>query len=147
MFWQNSWMTRSRTSRRRPRRKPSLSLEFLESRELLDAANLTFVTQTYRDLLHRAADPGGLATFTGLLDSRTASRVHVALGIQGSPEFQNNEIQSLYGTFLQRSADASGLATYTGLLAAGSTSEQVAAILAGSDEYLQTRGGGSNDGF
>src|SRR5439155_5410378 len=37
--------------------------------------------------------------------------------------------------------------TYTGLLAAGSTGAQVAAILAGSDEYFQTRGGGSNDGF
>jgi uncharacterized protein GlcG (DUF336 family) len=147
MFWQNTWITRSRTDRRRPRRKPSLSLEFLETRELLDAANLIFVTQAYQDLLHRTADPGGLANFTGLLDNRAASRVQVALGIQGSAEFRNNEIEGLYGAFLQRSADVSGLATYTGLLAAGSTSEQVAAILAGSDEYFQTRGGGSNDGF
>jgi uncharacterized protein GlcG (DUF336 family) len=143
----NTLMAHSRTERQRPRRKISLSLEALESRELLDATNLTFVTQTYRDLLHREADPGGLANFTGLLDSRTASRVQVALGFQSSSEFRGNEIQGLYGTFLQRGADVSGLATYTGLLAAGSTAEQVAAILAGSDEYFQTRGGGTNAGF
>src|SRR5437879_11172417 len=122
MLWQNILINRSRNDRRRPRR--TLSLESLESRELLDATNLTFVTQTYRDLLHRQADPGGLANFTGLLDNWTATRVQVALGIQGSGEFQNNEIQAKYGTFLQRAADVSGLATYTGLLAAGSTSEQ-----------------------
>ena len=119
----------------------------MESRELLDAANLTFVTQTYRDLLHRAADPGGLAYFTSFLDNGAATRVQVALAMQSGTEFRTNEVQGLYGTFLKRQADASGLATYTGLLATTSTVEQVTAILAGSDEYFRTQGGGTNDGF
>src|SRR5260370_38079018 len=40
-----------------------------------------------------------------------------------------------------------GLATYTAVLAAGGTDEQVAAALAGSLEYFQVRGGGTNNGF
>src|SRR5438552_1142861 len=147
MRWIKSLLRRSRSNPLGQDGTSFLSLEFLESRELPDATNLLFVTQAYHDLLHRAADPGGLANFTGLLDSGMASRRQVALGMQASPEFQNNEIQALYGTYLHRGADPSGLATYTGLLATGSTAEQVAAILAGSDEYFQTRGGGTNNGF
>src|SRR5260370_9052753 len=143
----NTLMAHSRNDRRRSHRKTLLSLEALESRELLDATNLTFMTQTYRDLLHRQADPGGLANFTGLLDNWIANRAQVALGIQSSSEFQGNEIQGLYGTFLQRAADVSGLATFTGLLAAGSTGEQVAAILAGSAGNFQSPGGSTNACF
>jgi uncharacterized protein GlcG (DUF336 family) len=119
----------------------------LEGRVLPDAANLTFVTRAYSDLLHRAADAGGLANYTGILDNGTANRMQVALGMQASPEFLSTEIQTQYNTFLHRSVDTSGLATFTALLAAGSTVEQLDAILAGSAEYLQTRGGGTNDGF
>ncbi|HLJ92030.1 MAG TPA: DUF4214 domain-containing protein [Gemmataceae bacterium] len=135
------------TTPQRPHRTQSLSIELLESRQMLDANNLAFVSQAYVSLLHRQADPGGLTAFSGLLDGGAATRRQVALGIQGSPEFQSNEVQVLYGTFLGRQADTSGLTTYAGLLAMGSTSEQVAAILAGSNEYFQTRGGGTNNGF
>src|SRR5437016_4419876 len=140
MRWIRRLMRTSPANTRGRHGKPSLSLEYLESRELLDATNLAFVNKAYLDLLRRAADPGGLAYFTGLLDSGTASRSQVALALQTGTEFQNNEVQALYGTYLRRGADPSGLATYTGLLATGSTDEQVAAILAGSDEYFQTRG-------
>jgi hypothetical protein len=49
--------------------------------------------------------------------------------------------------YLNRMADAGGLATYTAFLASGGTDEQVAAALAGSQEYFQNRGGASNNGF
>src|SRR5438094_7250851 len=104
MLLSNTWMVRSRTQRRRHRSR-SLSLEFLESRELLDAANLTFVTQAYRDLVRREADPVGLANFTSLLDNRTANRVQVALMMQASDEYRGDAVQALYGTFLHRAAD------------------------------------------
>jgi uncharacterized protein GlcG (DUF336 family) len=147
MRWLDTLMGRSPTHPGRPHRTPSLDLESLEARELLDATNRLFVSQAYRDLLHREADPGGFANFTGVLDNGAVSRVQVALGIQASPEFLRNEVQAQYGTFLHRDADGSGLATFSALLAAGSTVERLDAILAGSEEYFRTRGGGTNDGF
>src|SRR5439155_14528423 len=101
----------------------------------------------YRDLLHREADPSGLATFSTILNNGWANRVQVALGIQASSEFQTSAVQARYVAFLHRAADASGLATYSALLAGGGTIGRVDAILAGSDEYFQTRAGGNNDGF
>jgi hypothetical protein len=69
------------------------------------------------------------------------------LGIQASPEYRTNLVQSLYKTFLHRSADSSGLTTFTNFLANGGTVEQAEEILTGSPEYFQTRGQGTSDGF
>src|SRR5712692_2145361 len=84
MQWLDS---HNRTKRRQL--TPRLYVETLESRNLLDAAvSLGFVAQTYRDLLHREADAGGLAAFSTALENGTATRSTVALAIQGSPEYQ-----------------------------------------------------------
>src|SRR5262249_59513060 len=99
------------------------------------------------DVLHREADPGGLAFFSSALDNGQANRSMVALAIQSSPEYQTNEVQSLYQLLLHRPADPTGLATFTSFLAVGGTLEQAEAIVAGSSEYLQTRAGGSNDSY
>lgn len=147
MGWLNTRTDRPRLRHQRSRRPRALGLESLEARELLDATNFTFVTQAYRDLLHREADPAGLANFTSLLDNGVATRVQVALGMQASTEFQTDEVEAQYGAFLHRNADAGGLLRYSSFLAAGGTIEQVEAILAGSEEYLQSRGGGATDGF
>jgi hypothetical protein len=56
-------------------------------------------------------------------------------------------VQALYHQFLHRAADPSGLDTYVTFLGAGGTLEQLAAILTGSEEYFQVRGGGTDDGF
>lgn len=56
-------------------------------------------------------------------------------------------MQALYEQFLHRNADSSGLNTFVALLGAGETLEQVKAILTSSAEYLQARGGSTNDGF
>jgi uncharacterized protein GlcG (DUF336 family) len=108
---------------------------------------LTFVAQAYRDLLHREPDSSGLVAFSSALANGSATHDVIALAILGSPEYQNNQIQSLFSTYLHRVVEPAGLNAFRTLLASGGTSEQVAAIIAGSAEYFQNRGGGSNDGF
>jgi hypothetical protein len=109
-------------------------------------ANEAYVMRLYEDLLRRQADSAGLAYWSGLLD-RGASRARVALDIEQSLEYRQDEVQALYARYLYRNADPAGLATFANLLAHGSTLEQVAADIVGSAEYYQTRGGGTNAGF
>jgi uncharacterized protein (TIGR03118 family) len=105
-----------------------------------------FVAQVYRDLLHREADPDGLAFWTSML-SQNVSRTQVALGIENTPEYRTVEVQAAYRLLLHRAADPDGLNTFVKFLAAGGTVEQLEAMLAASPEYFQNRAGGTNDGF
>jgi uncharacterized protein (TIGR03118 family) len=111
-----------------------------------ETANQRFVSQVYLDLLHRPVDSAGLNTWSGILD-QGISRTTVVSMIETSTEFRADEVSALYTQFLHRAADPAGLATFTNQLASGMTLEQVAAELAGSPEYFQRRGGGTNDGF
>jgi hypothetical protein len=106
-----------------------------------------FVTQAYQDLLGRQPDPDGLAYWSGLLNQGVLTRQQVALGIESSPEYLTDQVQQVYAQFLHRSADAAGLSYWTGMLQAGGTLAQLEAGVAGSAEYFQSRGGGTNDGF
>src|SRR5437660_3539314 len=129
-------------------RRAHLKLEQLEPRELLDAASsANFVGMVYQDLLHRSADASGLAAFTTALEQGALTRLGVALAIEGSPEYHAGQVEALYGLLLHRPADPNGLSSFTAFLAAGGSPEQGGALLAGSPEYFQTRGGGTNDGF
>jgi hypothetical protein len=67
--------------------------------------------------------------------------------LQASAEYRSVVVQALYSQLLHRGADVSGLQVFAGFLGSGGTLEQVQSILTGSSEYLQTRGGGTNDGF
>jgi predicted RNA methylase len=108
--------------------------------------NFRFVAQVYLDLLHRPADQAGLANFAGLLD-QGVSRAQVVFDIENSMEFRTDEVMGLYSQFLHRSADAAGLAGFVNFLANGGTVEQAAALIVGSPEYFQRRGGSTKDGF
>jgi hypothetical protein len=108
--------------------------------------NEAYVMQLYQDLLQRPADSGGLTYWSGLLD-RGASRPSVALGIEQSPEYRQDEVQALYAQYLHRNADTTGLVVFSNFLAHGGTLEQVAADIVGSGEYYLTRAGGTNAGF
>jgi hypothetical protein len=109
-------------------------------------ANQAFVMQLYEDLLDRPPDTAGLAYWSGLLD-RGTPRVQVALSIEQSLEYRQDEVQGLYARYLYRNADPAGLATFANLLAHDGTLEQVAADIVSSPEYYQTRAGGTNTGF
>jgi hypothetical protein len=110
-------------------------------------ANQLYVARLYQDLLNRPADAAGLANFTGLLNSGAASRLQVVQAILASSEYHAQVVQQLFTTYLHRDADKAGLSAFTPLLDNGATDEQVALLLVGSGEYLQQRGGGTNDGF
>ena len=56
------------------------------------------------------------------------------------------QVQSYYESFLHRRADAPGLAAFVAARRHGMSADQVVQMVAGSDEYFQTRGGGTNDG-
>jgi hypothetical protein len=71
----------------------------------------------------------------------------VALGIEASPEYLTDLVESLYQQYLGRAADPSGLNSALQLLNAGGTDEQVAAFLVGSAEFFQNQAGGTNAGF
>ncbi len=108
--------------------------------------NAAWLNQSYRDLLGRAADAGGLAFWSNTF-AKGASRTQVVRGLQGSPEYTTHEAAQLYRTYLRREADAGGLAGLANLLAGGATLDQARAVLVSSAEYFQTRGGGGNAGF
>jgi len=105
-----------------------------------------FVGQLYLHLLQRTVDGAGLATWTAALD-QGVSRTEVAREIEQGQEWLTDQVQALYEQFLHRNADASGLSTFVTLLSTGGTLQQVKALLTSSGEYLQARGGGTNQGF
>jgi uncharacterized delta-60 repeat protein len=108
--------------------------------------NELYVMQLYQDLLGRAVDPSGLASWSGLLDAGTP-RSQVAVAITQSQEYRQDEVQALYAHYLYRNADPAGLAAFTQVLANGGTVEQIAAAIVSSAEYYQNRSGGTNAGF
>jgi hypothetical protein len=95
-----------------------------------------FVEALYRALLARNADPAGLASWTGLLESGQLSRMGVAHGIRVSPEHFTQEVTDFYLTILNRPPDPVGLQYWVQQLENGVPEEQVAADFLDSKEYL-----------
>ncbi|HVC97871.1 MAG TPA: DUF4214 domain-containing protein, partial [Pirellulales bacterium] len=99
--------------------------------------------------LHRAADQGGLTYWTAKLDAgESHSQLAYEIVQLALPrEEQRDKVQALYETYLLRAPDPGGLQAWTAFLYDGGTDEELAQILVSSPEYLQSRGGGTNDGF
>jgi hypothetical protein len=93
-----------------------------------------FVSALYTDLLGRAADSGGLATWVGQLNAGV-SRGAVVAGILYSNEYETNFVKDLYFYLLDRAADPGGLATWVGELAHGVSEEWVISGIVGSPEF------------
>jgi hypothetical protein len=110
-------------------------------------ANHRYVAQLYQDLLGRNVDPSGLAFFGGLLDAGTQTRTQVVQAIQNSQERLIVVVNGTFQRLLKRPADAVGLNAFVTFLANGGTAPQLEAVLLGSDEYFQNRGGGTNNGY
>jgi uncharacterized repeat protein (TIGR01451 family) len=112
----------------------------------LTPAEIGFVDQVYRDLLHRRADPLGLAYWGGLLN-QGATPAQVVQGIEASAEYRAGVVDDLFRRFLDRPADPLAQAVFGAFLADGGTTEQAEAIILGSPEYFNRRGNGTTDGF
>jgi streptogramin lyase len=97
--------------------------------------NQRYVSQLYLDLLHRPADPNGLAGWVSMLDNGT-ERFQIVLGIENGAEYHNLEVQNLYSRFLNRAATPAELSLWQSYFNLGGTGEQVEAFVIGSDEYL-----------
>jgi uncharacterized protein GlcG (DUF336 family) len=127
--------------------RPPLAVERLESRTLLSSAdNLLFVTRAYQDLFNRAIDAGGLA-YVSALNRALTTRFQLAETLQASLENRFDQVERLYTQYLHRPADPTGLNDGIGFLSGTGTVEQLAAVLAGSLEYFQTRAGGTFTAF
>jgi hypothetical protein len=93
-----------------------------------------FLTGIYHDLLGRAVDAQGQATFAAALASGVG-RAAVAQAVLASHEYHKTEVQVLYRQFLHRPADAGGLQVFTQALDAGIRSAAVSAVLLSSPEF------------
>jgi len=102
--------------------------------------NAAFLCLAYEDLLGRAPDAGGLATFEGLL-AAGVSDAQVAYDIATSPERRSDVVQFYYDALLGRPADPGGLASWVGLLNAGGSDQAVLEGIMGSGEFYADAGG------
>jgi hypothetical protein len=110
------------------------SVEYFQNRG--GGTNDGFLTALYQDVLARAIDTSGQATFSQALIAGM-SRVQVAASIYTSPEYRQNLVEGYYMTYLRRPADSGGLNTFVGALQSGATDENVISAIVGSDEYFQ----------
>jgi hypothetical protein len=141
--WRSAPKARQTPQPRRPR------LEVLEDRctpAPIGTPTQNFVEQVYRDVLHRAADPTGLAGWSQGIDSGQVTRQQFVLDIRGSAEGLGTEVNDLYLRFLHRAADPTALAGWPPFLSNHSDID-LTAQLVGSQEYYLTRGGGTDAGF
>lgn len=104
------------------------------------SGNSAFVCQVYMDVLGRAPDPTGLASWTAALSSGV-SRTQVAWDIMTSTESATDYITAAYKCNLNRAPDPTGLANWLAvLLAPGGTPDQVDAGILGSNEAFADAG-------
>jgi hypothetical protein len=99
-------------------------------------ANADYVEAIYRAVLDRNADAGGLANWTGQLNTGALSRLQVVQGIRNSTEHFTQEVSDFYLTLLNRQPDPSGLQNWVQQLQAGMREEQLAFDFLDSPEYV-----------
>lgn len=104
-----------------------------------------WINEVYGDLLHRAADPGALNYWSGQV-SAGVTKTQVVAAIEASDEYRSDEVQSVFETFLRRAAEPAAVSFGAAYLA-DHTPEQFKILVAGSSEFFQAQGGGTNDGF
>jgi hypothetical protein len=129
--------------------------------------NQNFLSEVYRDLLHRQIDPLGLRVWGAELE-QGADRAAVveqimnatapgATGLDASPEFRKVQVELIYEQYLpghtafdrntRQVLDPTAILVWGGDLAHGTTVEQVAAAVVSSPEFLGGPGGGTVGGF
>jgi uncharacterized delta-60 repeat protein len=112
-----------------------------------------FLTALYRDILGRAIDPSGLATFSQALNLGL-TRSQVIIDLLTSHEYLSDVVNGYYMDYLRRAADQAGLANFVAQLEIGThslqpifvsnpnipvmgpTDQDIAAVILGSTEYF-----------
>lgn len=116
------------------------SAEFLARYGAL--TNEQFVTLVYDNVLGRAPDAGGLAYWTGRLDSGELTRGGVMLGFSESAEYQaliGNEVYvtMMYVGMLRREPEQAGFDFWVGYMDSGNSGLDLIGGFLGSAEYRQ----------
>jgi len=107
---------------------------------------VSFLESVWQDLLGRDITPSEKASMLDFLDGG-GSRAQVAQIVLTSVEYRTKLAQTLFQQFLGRAAAQTEVNFFLSALQQGMTVEQLTAVLVGSDEYYQNRGGGTNNGF
>jgi len=110
------------------------------------ASNQLYVTSLYRDVLGRAPDPGGLASWTALLDAGTDTILQVATVFTSSREYDTDIVDGFYNKYLNRHAEPGGLNDWVNLMQGGENADTIQAGILGSPEYFADTGG-TNSSF
>jgi hypothetical protein len=96
--------------------------------------NSGFLAALYQDVVHRAIDANGSATFTQLLANGT-SRAQVADMVISSLECRQVVVGDLFQQFLHRPGDTAGMSTFVNALGQGAQEGDIAAAMVGSQEF------------
>jgi hypothetical protein len=108
------------------------SPEYLAKAGSTDTA---FLQAVYHDVLGRATDSGGAASWEAAM-AGGMTPTQVALLIATSTEARQDLIEANYQQYLQRPADPGGLAGWLGALSQGLRDEALLAGVIGSQEYF-----------
>ncbi|HEX7447899.1 MAG TPA: DUF4214 domain-containing protein, partial [Pirellulales bacterium] len=110
-------------------------------------ANERFISELYRDLLHRQVDASALPFWSDqLAQGQTRLQVAEAIIKAAMPnELGNDLVQGMYQKFLGREADAGGLAYWSGVLNHNTLEDTEAALVATPEFFAQA--GGTNNGY
>jgi hypothetical protein len=142
------------TSASRGSQRTLLTVEQLETRDLLSAATVAvtsgvvlstegltdFVTSEYNALLHRPPDAAGLQAFVAQLEGGAPPEAIEAEIVASNEYFRNHGsnntqwVTGLYNDLLGRGADTTGLNTWVNALAMGVSRNQVGFDFATSPE-------------
>src|SRR5262249_40461945 len=95
-------------------------------------ANTAFVRGLYRTVLHRDAEPAGLAYWLNQLASGS-TQAQVAWGIINSVEHRRDEVDAFYQTLLDRSPDPASVSWVNMLLRDGNEAEVVEGIVSSAE--------------
>ena len=100
------------------------------------SSNTGFARALYQDELGRNIDSGGLTNAQNFL-AAGGSRFALTQFVQTSPEADARLVRGQFQQLLRRDADAGALAAFSAARHGGASDEQIAAAIAGSDEYFQ----------
>ncbi len=98
--------------------------------------NAGFATALYQDVLGRNIDSGALQNAKNFL-AGGGSRLTLTQLVQFSPEQDAHLVREQFQQMLRRDADQGAIDAFAAARHGGSTDEQIAQAIAGSDEYFQ----------
>ncbi|MCZ2823776.1 MULTISPECIES: SpoIID/LytB domain-containing protein [unclassified Modestobacter] len=105
-----------------------------------------FAQALYSDVLGRPGDPGGIDNWARAVDAG-AERYGVAHGFASSSERYAQWVNTTYVLALRRAPDGGGAEAWLNYLRAGATLNDLNAAVYGSQEALNTLGGGEVQGW